>query len=115
MSKTQSIIDALLKMGSVERPSKSRKYRTFTNPRRIGEFFFVGRAGAFRAGRASSKSISLATTVDRMIAAASKTPPALGIQAAARADNSPKEYAEVGVNSVAIPVRAHAVTRWAKK
>ncbi len=115
MSKTQSIIDALLKMGSVERPSKSSKYRTFTNPRRIGEFFFVGRAGAFRAGRASSKSISLAANVERMIVAASMTPPALGMQAAARADNSPKAFAEVGENAVVIPVRAQSVTRWAKK
>ena len=105
MSKTQKIIDAILKMGAVERPSKSGKYRTFTNPRRNGEFFFVGKAGALRAGRASSKSISLESMVGRLIAAASQTPPALGLQAQARADNSPKVYAEVGENSVEIPVR----------
>ena len=114
MSKTQRIIDAILKMGAVERASKSSKYRTFTNPRRDGEFFFVGKAGALRAGRTSSNSISLGNMVERLILAGEKTTPALGVQGAARSNNSPKTYAEVGENSVEIPVAAREVTRWAR-
>jgi hypothetical protein len=52
------VIEAILKRGAIEVPSKTRKYRTFTRPAADG-FYFVGKAGALRAGKSASNSVSL--------------------------------------------------------
>lgn len=59
MSKTEQIITGLKRFGAVEVKSRSAKYRTFIDPRCNGRFIFVGKKGAVRVGRTSSKSVPL--------------------------------------------------------
>ena len=58
MKVSEKIIEHLLQKGCKEIPCKSKKYRRFTRPDR-NDFYFVGKAGALRAGKIVSKSISL--------------------------------------------------------
>jgi len=58
----ERLIVALKGLGSEEVPSKSGKYVTLTRPLKPGTFYFVGRAGALRLGRTSSRSIPVSDT-----------------------------------------------------
>lgn len=59
MSKTlqERFIEALIKRGNTIVPSKSRKYTVVTRNHKPGTFYFVGKSGAVRIGRASTKSV----------------------------------------------------------
>lgn len=57
MKKSEKVINLLLEKGCKEIVSKS-KYRQFTRPGR-DDFYFVGKAGALRAGKIASNTISL--------------------------------------------------------
>ena len=57
-TKTEKMIELLLKEGCKEIESNSRKYRKFINPRVVDKFYFVGNAGGVRRGRIYTKSIS---------------------------------------------------------
>lgn len=56
MTMQERYAERLAALGETEVPSKSRKYRTFT--RRKGGFYFLGRNGAVRYGRSSSRSLA---------------------------------------------------------
>lgn len=59
-TKTEKVIAYLLAKGSVELPSRSAKYRTFTRfDRQSDKLYFVGKAGALRTGTCVSNSISV--------------------------------------------------------
>jgi hypothetical protein len=74
MSKTETLIEALKKLGCQELPGGSRKYRKFTKPGGREGFYFVGRAGALRVGRIASRSSSFSNHIDLIIAPANGTP-----------------------------------------
>ena len=59
MKKSEQVVQSLLAKGCRELPSPSRKYRKFTHPRGPDIFYFIGKAGALRAGKNASSSISL--------------------------------------------------------
>lgn len=65
ITKRDKVIDYLTKKGSKELPCRSSKYRQFTKPEKEGIFYFVGKKGALRTGRCSSKSISLTRWIER--------------------------------------------------
>ena len=60
-TRAERIVEYLTALGCTEVPCKSRKYRQFT--RMAGSsrpgFYFVGRAGAWRAGMSATTSVSL--------------------------------------------------------
>jgi hypothetical protein len=59
MTKTEKIVNELIKRGCTEViPSKSSKYRQFKISHRE-EFYWVGRSGALRVGKNSSHSMSI--------------------------------------------------------
>lgn len=68
MKKTlaDKVIDFLIEKGMKEVPSKSRKYRTFSPPNR-DDFYFVGKKGAVRVGKTSSKSFSISDKIHSLI------------------------------------------------
>jgi hypothetical protein len=69
-TKQQRVVRALLAAGSSEVAATSRKYRQFTRLS-IGEhysYYFVGKAGALRAGSCASKSISLESVLPKFLA-----------------------------------------------
>ena len=60
----EKIVQFLKEKGSVEMPSKSKKYRKFTYPGKVlnskkETFYWVGKKGALRAGPAASNSVSI--------------------------------------------------------
>ena len=69
-TKRDRLAYALLQMGAVEQPSKTRKYRTFTlqNVNNEPVTYYVGKAGALRRGRTVSNSVSLEHRVNDLLA-----------------------------------------------
>jgi hypothetical protein len=57
-TKKEKLIEILEEMGCKEVQSKSRKYRSFSDPESPNNFYFVGVKGAVRHGRVVSKSMS---------------------------------------------------------
>ncbi|KGO32759.1 hypothetical protein JT06_18560 [Desulfobulbus sp. Tol-SR] len=58
-TRTQQAVQALLNQGETEVvPSRSAKYRQFTRTSQ-GDFYWVGRCGAVRAGKSPSSSRSV--------------------------------------------------------
>ena len=60
----EKIVQFLKEKGSVEMPSKSKKYRKFTYPGKVlnskkETFYWVGKKGALRAGSSVSNSVSI--------------------------------------------------------
>ena len=64
MTKTNKVIQYLTDKGVVEIKSKSMKYRTFENPS-SGKLYFIGKRGAVRTGKCSSKSFSITSIINR--------------------------------------------------
>lgn len=53
------------RLGAVDVPSRSNKYITLQRP--DGAYYFVGRAGAVRAGRSVSESVPLPDEIKRRL------------------------------------------------
>ena len=64
MTKTDKVIQFLTGKGMIEIKSKSMKYRTFEKPS-SGKLYFVGKRGAVRTGKCSSKSFSITSMINR--------------------------------------------------
>jgi len=65
MKKSDAVVKCLLGRNFKEISSKSRKYRTFESP--SGKLYFVGRSGALRTGKSSSDSISITSSINRIL------------------------------------------------
>ena len=64
----EKVIDYLTEKGLVEIESKSGKYRTFMKKNDINAYhYFVGKKGAVRVGKCSSKSISITRKIHGLI------------------------------------------------
>ena len=57
-TKTQKIMEMLIKKGCYEVSCRSGKYRAFESSDNIGMFYFVGKRGALRYGECATKSMS---------------------------------------------------------
>lgn len=56
----ERIVDLMLEKGFIEIvPSKSKKYRQFSDPDAPGSFYWLGKMGAVRRGKTSTNSISV--------------------------------------------------------
>ena len=64
MTKTDKVIEFLTGKGMIEIKSKSMKYRTFESPS-SKRLYFVGKRGAVKTGKCSSKSFSITSNVHK--------------------------------------------------
>ena len=70
-TKAERLARALMAMGCIEIPSKTRKYRTFLRKyvTAAGKptYYFVGKMGALRAGTCATKSVSLEQLIPALL------------------------------------------------
>lgn len=70
MTQREEIEGVLEAVGCRRITCRLSKYHVWSDPTRVGRYFFVGRNGALRAGKNATASISLTDTVPAFLAAA---------------------------------------------